>query len=188
MFDEIYDNIILQDAVSPDGRFKLVSPHSLIDTLDDSDPPQPYMMDTPEERLASKEFVEQAKGQVLQFGLGIGLTVKALEKKEEVDFIVVIEKNKWVIEEISAQLQFSEKVKIIHADAFTYEPDQKFDSIFIDLSTPGWELDEYKAQGLVHFDYDTRIQLVERYTPYLNEGGWINYFKKMELPANSDGK
>jgi hypothetical protein len=188
MFDEIYDSIILQEASSPDGRFKLIAPHTLIDTLDDSDPPEPYMVDSPEERLASKEFVEKAKGKVLQFGLGIGLTAKALEKKDEVDSVLIIEKNQWVIDEISSQLQFGEKVQILQGDLFyfmeKFPVEPKYNSIFIDISTPGWELEEYRQQGV----FFTREEMAEKLKPYLVDGGWIDYFRPMKLPVNSDGK
>lgn len=195
MHDDIWENIILQDMISPSGRFKIVSPHTLYDVLDDSTPIEnddgtftivPYMSDTPEERAASLAFVTVAKGKVLQFGLGIGLTVKALEKKEDVQHIVVIEKNQEIIDMISEQLQFSDKVEIIKGDLFyylnKYPAQPTFNAIFIDISTPGFEMAEYADQGVLF----SREEMAQKLQQYLLPGGWIDYFKPVEVEQASD--
>ena len=56
------------------------------------------MSDTAMEKRTNRDFVVKAHGNVLIGGLGIGLILLAIQDKEDIEQITVIEKNKEVIE------------------------------------------------------------------------------------------
>lgn len=93
------------------------------------------MSDTPMEQRTNRKFVREANGDVLVGGLGIGMIVLAIQDKPDVNSITIIEKSHEVIEMITSQLKFNDKVKIINADVFTWKPEkgQKFDCIYMDI-------------------------------------------------------
>lgn len=94
---------------------------------------QIVMSNTQMEERTNKEFVEAAHGDVLIGGLGIGMIILAIQEKETVKSITIIEKNKEVIELIEHQLPLNSKVKIINDDVFNYKPTQKFNTIYMDI-------------------------------------------------------
>lgn len=61
------------------------------------------------------------------------MIILAIQEKETVKSITVIEKNKEVIELIQQQLPLNEKVKVINDDVFNYKPTQKFNTIYMDI-------------------------------------------------------
>lgn len=93
------------------------------------------MSDTPMEQRTNRKFVREAHGDVLVGGLGIAMIILSVQNKPEVNSITIIEKSSEVIELITSQLEFNDKVKIINADVFTWKPekDQKFDCIYMDI-------------------------------------------------------
>lgn len=91
------------------------------------------MSDTNMEKRTNRDFVINAHGNVLIGGLGIGLILLAIQDKEEVKKITVVEKNKEVIELVGSQLPLNEKVEIINADVFNYNPAQKYNTIYMDI-------------------------------------------------------
>lgn len=91
------------------------------------------MSDTQMEKETNADFVRSAHGDVLIGGLGIGLIVLAIQEKEEVRTITILEKNEEVIELVKNQLPLNEKVQIVNADAFTYKPKMKYNTIYMDI-------------------------------------------------------
>lgn len=91
------------------------------------------MSDTQMEKETNADFVRNAHGDVLIGGLGIGLIVLAIQEKEEVRTITILEKNEEVIELVKNQLPLNEKVQIVNADAFTYKPKMKYNTIYMDI-------------------------------------------------------
>lgn len=93
------------------------------------------MSDTPMEKRTNASFVVNAYGDVLIGGLGIGMIVTAIQCHEKVKSITIIEKHKEVIELITSQISFNEKVRIINADVFDWKPErgQRFDCIYMDI-------------------------------------------------------
>lgn len=57
----------------------------------------------------------------------------AIQDKEEVKQITVVEKNMEVIELVGSQLPFNEKVEIVNADVFDYKPTNKYNTIYMDI-------------------------------------------------------
>ncbi len=115
------------------------------------------MSNTPMEKRTNSDFVLNAHGNVLIGGLGIGLIILAIQDKEEVKQITVIEKNREVIELVGKQLPFNYKVNIVNDDVFEYKPLSKYNTIYMDI----WNYineDVYKKQ---------MKPLISRYRKYL---------------------
>lgn len=91
------------------------------------------MSDTPMEKRTNCEFVLNAHGNVLIGGLGIGLILLAIQDKEDVKQITVVEKSKEVIELVGNQLPLNSKVHIVNDDVFEYNPLFKYNTIYMDI-------------------------------------------------------
>lgn len=91
------------------------------------------MSDTPMEKETNRDFVRNAHGNVLIGGLGIGLIILAIQDKEDVKQITVVEKNREVIELVGKQLPLNSKVNIVNDDVFEYKPLLKHNTIYMDI-------------------------------------------------------
>lgn len=91
------------------------------------------MSNTDMEKRTNSSFVIKAHGNVLIGGLGIGLILLAIQDKEEVKQITVVEKNMEVIELVGNQLPLNSKVHIVHDDVFEYKPLFKYNTIYMDI-------------------------------------------------------
>lgn len=92
------------------------------------------MSNTPMEEHTNSDFIYRAFGDILIGGLGIGMIILPLQDKEDVKSITIIEKSKDIVDMISNQLSFNDKVTIINDDIFTYKPKNvKYDCIYIDI-------------------------------------------------------
>ena len=91
------------------------------------------MSDTPMEKNTNMDLYENAKGNVLIGGLGIGMILLAIQDKTKVKSITVIEKYQEVIDLVGTQLPLNDKVRIINADVFKWEIDGKYDTIYMDI-------------------------------------------------------
>jgi hypothetical protein len=100
-----------------------------------------WMTITPNEIETMKESVEQAFGNILTFGLGLGYYAYMVSEKENVEGVTVVEINEDVIhlfkKYILPQFKNAEKVHIIKAEAFEYAQKHiapgKYDFVFTDL-------------------------------------------------------
>ena len=90
------------------------------------------MSNSPMERFTCRDFLKAATGDVLIAGLGLGLVVRQLIDRESVTSITVLENNPHVIRLVGRTVRHK-KVKVIEADAFTYETDRRFDCIWLDI-------------------------------------------------------
>ncbi|MNP21405.1 spermidine synthase [compost metagenome] len=96
---------------------------------------------TPNEIETIREAVDQAFGNVLTFGLGLGYYAYMISEQDHVDSITVVEMNEDVIElfnkYVLPQFRNAGKIKIIKADAFEYAEQHltpgKYDFVFTDL-------------------------------------------------------
>lgn len=91
------------------------------------------MSNTDMEKRTNSSFAINAHGNVLIGGLGIGLILLAIQDKEEVKQITVVEKNTEVIELVGSQLPLNSKVHIVHDDVFEYKPLFKYNTIYMDI-------------------------------------------------------
>lgn len=100
-----------------------------------------WMTITPNEIETMKEPVDQAFGNVLTFGLGLGYYAYMVSEKENVESVTVVEMNEDVIDlfnkYILPQFRNAHKIKLVRADAFEFAETQmskgKFDYAFTDL-------------------------------------------------------
>jgi len=100
-----------------------------------------WMTITPNEIETMREAVDQAFGNVLTYGLGLGYYAYMVSEKENVKSITVVENNDDVIhlfkKHIMPQFKNKEKIKIIQADAFDFAErqmgDGNYDFVFTDL-------------------------------------------------------
>jgi len=92
------------------------------------------MSNTPAEISDFIQFYYKAKGNVLINGLGLGVCLKAILKKESIESVTVIEKSEEVIKLIAPHIK-DERVTIIHADAFDYKPpkDIRYNAVWHDI-------------------------------------------------------
>lgn len=95
------------------------------------------MTTTNMERRTNAEFVRRAHGKVLVAGLGLGMVLKALEKKPEVKRVVVLEKSRDVIDAVWLRLKLDSRFRVSCTDALKEIPNQKtmgkFDVIYFDI-------------------------------------------------------
>lgn len=94
------------------------------------------MSDTPMELRTQSAEVSRATGDCLVGGLGLGIFILQIQNKPEVTSILVIEKEKDIIDLIKPRLPFNTKVTIVHGDVFdkmVVDRKRKFDFIFMDI-------------------------------------------------------
>jgi len=91
------------------------------------------MSDTPMERRTNSFITQNAFGDILIGGLGLGMILLEIQGNDKVNSITVIEKHPEVIEIVGRQLPLNNKVKIIEGDIFTYKPERKYDLIWLDI-------------------------------------------------------
>ncbi len=97
-----------------------------------------WMSITPNEIETMEKAVKAAYGDVVVYGLGLGYYPYMISLKEIVNEIVIVEKDKDIIElfkkYILPQFKHKEKITIINADAFEYMQETRyFDCAFVDL-------------------------------------------------------
>ena len=99
------------------------------------------MTDAPYEIRSSMEFIENARGNVLVAGLGLGATLLPVLRKHSVKTVLVLEKNPDVIALVSKHIlrqRGGKKLAIEQADAHTWRPGKRFararwDTIWLDI-------------------------------------------------------
>lgn len=93
------------------------------------------MSDTPMEHRTNYEILNKANGDILIGGLGIGMILVPLMKKEEVKSITIVEKYQDIIDMVGEQLPLNDKVKIIQGDIFNnnFPRGTKFDVVYFDV-------------------------------------------------------
>lgn len=97
-------------SIRPGRYTKLMNGHYLV------------MSDTPAEMRDHYDFVWKARGHCLINGLGLGMCLGAALLKPGVTHVTVVEKSADVIHLVGNAYASDERVEIIHADAFDYQP------------------------------------------------------------------
>lgn len=98
-----------------------------------------WMLITPNEIETMDKVINEVKGNILTYGLGLGYFPYMVSLKDNVSNITIVEKDKNVIrlfeKYILPQFIYKNKITIINDDAFNYEVNrkQKYDYIFTDL-------------------------------------------------------
>ena len=98
------------------------------------------MSDTPMERNSNRDFVKKANGDVLIFGLGLGLIILPLLQAEDVKTITVVELHQDLIDVVEPILKaqdHADKLSIVQGDCFEYHKDlpkeKKWDCVYGDI-------------------------------------------------------
>ena len=93
------------------------------------------MSDTPSEMWDHKDFVDKANGRVLLAGLGIGMVLEALARKEEVTRIRVVENNQDVIDLVWAHYadKYGDKIELWNGSIFDYPGGETWDCAWFDI-------------------------------------------------------
>lgn len=99
-----------------------------------------WMSTDPNEINTMRDSISEAKGKVVAFGLGLGYFPIMAAVKDEVEEVVIIEKDQTIIDifkkHILPLFEKKEKIKIIKDDAFNYlnkMKDNDVDYLFIDI-------------------------------------------------------
>lgn len=94
------------------------------------------MSNTPAEIDDHMYFIRHiARGKVLLNGLGLGVALKAILEKPEVESVTVIENSQDVINLVAPSFKDNPKVQIILADAYTWKPPKGvvYDAVWHDI-------------------------------------------------------
>jgi hypothetical protein len=98
---------------------------------------QIIMSDTPDEIRDHFEVIRVARGTGLINGLGLGMVIQAVLRKEEVEHVTVIEKSPEVIQLVGPHYEkmFGKRLTIIEADALTWKPPKgaRYDFVWHDI-------------------------------------------------------
>jgi hypothetical protein len=142
------------------------------------------MSDTPMERNTNYNFIQKANGDVLIFGLGLGLVIIPLLKKENVKSILVVELYQDLIDLVEPILKKNDtenKLSIIQGDCFEFHKsipkEQKFDCIYGDI----WiEIctDNYEEMKILTKNFKNKLN---RSNPNCFIDHWMQGYLKKEI-------
>jgi len=95
------------------------------------------MSTSPQEIFLLHIGIKEMKGKVLIGGLGIGYVVSKVLEKDNVDKVIVVEKNKNIIKLIGNQYKkiYGDRLEIVNEDLFKYlkNTKEKFDTAHLDI-------------------------------------------------------
>jgi len=138
----------------------------------------PIMSNSKHEKISNLEIIENAKGDVLIGGFGLGLIVLPIMNKPEVTSVQIVELHSEVIDLVAKQLPLNDKVEIINHDIFTFKPTKKYDTMFFDTVPYSWNTEEDKrARRLSEDEILSDEDLIRVYAKHLNDGGFCSYFQ-----------
>ncbi len=117
------------------------------------------MSNTPAEIRDFVHIIRRAKGNILINGLGLGVLLTAILEKTEVKTVTVIEKSQDVINLVAPTFSSDERVTIICADAFEYQPPKgvRYDCVWHDI----WDnicTDNIDEMSKLHRKYGKRCE------------------------------
>lgn len=127
-----------------------------------------WMSDTNMEISTNRLFAENAKGDVLVFGLGLGVLFDLVDWNK-INLMNIVELNQEVIDLIEPYLNNS-KISIIKGDALSYETTAKYDTVYFDI-WPNVCLDNWEEM----------VILKEKGKEWLKEDGWVGCWLDTEL-------
>lgn len=129
------------------------------------------MSDSWQEREMNAPAIENARGDVLCLGFGIGMILLPMAELPSVSSITVIEKEQEVLDLVMTQLSLSPKVRVIVADALRWQPSTTFDFVWDDCDYAPGDIASCEEAGERS---DNRF----RFAPWINPGGeylkWVN--------------
>lgn len=172
-FDEKEDILYNLRAIRDGGRiFKMYTGEYVRLSING----QLVMSDTGMERISNKPFIERANGKVLIAGLGIGLILNAIQGKDRIQEITVIEKYQDVIDIVAPKFK---NVQVICADIFDWQPpkNEKYDTIYFDI-WPTISRNNLPGIKILHNKFKSRLN---RKNPDAYMNSWMKeYLQHME--------
>jgi hypothetical protein len=90
------------------------------------------MSDTVMERGTNYDFIYEARGRVLIAVLGIGMVLRNILEKPEIEHVTVVELSPHVIALVGEKFK-SPKLTIVQGDIFEYKTAEKFDALYFDI-------------------------------------------------------
>jgi hypothetical protein len=142
------------------------------------------MSDTPMERNTNQNFIRNANGDVLIFGLGLGLVIIPLLKKQDVRSILVVELHQDLIDVVLPILKESDtegKLSVMQGDCFeihnTIPKEKKFDCVYGDI----WisiNQDNYEEMKTLTKNWKNRIN---RENPNSFIDHWMKDYLKKQI-------
>lgn len=127
------------------------------------------MSNTQLEYRTNRAFVEDARGDVLIIGLGIGMLIRPLAKRRAVKSITVLELEPDVVKLVAPHYADVKKLRVYNADAHDFEPGDlmgnlpdTWDRIMVDI----WP--DVSEDNLVEMK-----KLHGRYAQWVNKGGKV---------------
>lgn len=118
------------------------------------------------EMLSNQKFIDGAKGDVIIFGLGIGLVLHPLFNDDSVNSIKIVELDKSLVDEvypIIKEYDLQSKLSIEVNSAFDYETDKMYDTIYFDI----WSNINKEA-------FQEMKILEQKFSKNLKPGGWMD--------------
>lgn len=86
-----------------------------------------------------KKYIDKTSGKVITFGLGLGYYAYMASEKSDVESVLIVENDAYLIrmfeQHILPQFKNKDKITIVHADAFEYmkSDTERYDTCFIDI-------------------------------------------------------
>ena len=135
------------------------------------------MSDTRMEHVTNREFVLEAKGNVLIAGLGLGMILHPILAKDSVTSVTVIEKYADVIALVEPTVRHK-KLTVTCADIYEWKPEKgtKFDTIYFDIWSDQ-STDDLEDMRKLHC----------RFRPYKVKEGWMNSWRRDWLRSQKRG-
>lgn len=130
------------------------------------------MSDHPSETMTNQDFINQAYGDVIIFGLGLGMIILPLLGDKDIKSITVIEYDSGVIDAVGNILKahdLDDKLTIIQGDAFKYHESidsetNSFDTIYFDI----WIGIDADAIGEMEYLHDLYKDFLKSESSYIN--------------------
>jgi spermidine synthase len=127
------------------------------------------------ETISNQKFLNNANGDILIFGLGIGLIIFPLLNDDSIKSITIVEIDSGLIdlvEPIVKKYDIKNKLSVINCDAFDYYKicKSKYDTIYFDI----WAI-------IDNFAFSEMKLLKNNYRPFLKENGWIDSWRSEEI-------
>lgn len=132
------------------------------------------------EIVTNQKFLDNAKGDVLIFGLGLGLIVHPLLQDKSIKSITIVEIDDGLIDLVFPIVIENDpytKVNVINSDAFSFETDMMFDTIYFDI----WSVIDNRA-------FEEMSTLSHKFQKNLNQDGWMDSWSSEEQFLNNEFK
>lgn len=139
------------------------------------------MADSEMEHRTNKPFLWKANGNVLIGGLGLGMILLAVQAKEEVNSVTIVEIHQEIIDLVASQLPLNGKVEVVHGDIFEWYPPKgiKYDTIYFDI----WD-------NICGDNYEEMKKLHRRFARRLNRDNpncWMSCWRHKETKRDALG-